>query len=122
MYVSNSTTYDICLTYSNSVACELLILGIHKTSSYYYSHVPPPSCSAEASNDIISRSQALIISMPSPFPNIIMLGDFNCPGIDWIKPDLGCLCAIPLISLSDCLFLNQQVLEPTRKSNILDLP
>ena len=26
-----------------------------------------------------------------------------------------------LISLSDCLFLNQQVLEPTRKSNILDL-
>ena len=29
--------------------------------------------------------------------------------------------AIPLFSLSDCFFLNQQVLEPTRKSNILDL-
>ena len=36
-------------------------------------------------------------------------------------PDMSCQYAIPLISLSDCLFLNQQVLEPTRKSNILDL-
>ena len=29
LYVSNSTTYDICLVYSKSV-CELLILRIHK--------------------------------------------------------------------------------------------
>ena len=34
---------------------------------------------------------------------------------------MSCQYAIPLISLSDCLFLNEQVLEPTRKSNILDL-
>ena len=58
--------------------------------------------------------------MPSPLPNIIMLGDFNFPDIDWTKPDLSCTYAIPF-SLSDCFFLNQQVLEPTRKSNILDL-
>ena len=57
--------------------------------------------------------------MPSPLPNIIMLGDFNFPDIDWTKPDLSCPCAIPLISLSDCLYLNQQDLELTRKSNIL---
>ena len=103
VYVSNSTTYDICLAYSNSVMYR------------------PPSCPAEAFNDIISRSQALILSMPSPLPNIIMLGDFNFPDIDWTKPDLSCTFAIPLLSLSDCFFLNQQVLEPTRKSNILDL-
>ena len=41
--------------------------------------------------------------------------------LDWTKPDLSCTYAIPLFSLSDCFFLNQQVLEPTRKSNILDL-
>ena len=81
----------------------------------------PPSCTAEAFNDIISRSQALILSMPSPLPIIIMLGDFNFPDIDWTKPDLSCTYAIPLLSLSDCFFLNQQVLEPTRKSNILGL-
>ena len=32
---------------------------------------------------------------------------------------MSCQYAIPLISLSDCLFLNQQVLVPTCKSNIL---
>ena len=81
----------------------------------------PPSYPAEAFNDIISRSQALILSMPSPLPKIIMFGDFNFPDIDWTNLDLSCTYAIPIISLSDCLFLNQQVLEPTRMSNILDL-
>ena len=50
-----------------------------------------------------------------------MLGDFIFPDINCTTPDLSCPYAIPLISLSDCLFLNQQVLEPIRKSNILDL-
>ena len=50
-----------------------------------------------------------------------MLGDFNFPDIDWTNLDMSCQYAISLISLSDCLFLNPQVLEPTRKSIILDL-
>ena len=119
VYVSNSTTYNICLTYSTSV-CELLIVRIHNPALIIILMYCPPSCPAEAFNDI-SRSQALILSMPSPLPNIIMLGDFNFHDIDWTNPDLSCKYAIPLISLSDCLFLNQQVLEPTHKSNILDL-
>ena len=114
VYVSNSTTYDICLTYSNSV-CELQYSESTNQLLLLF------SCPAEAFNDIISRSQAFILSMPSPLPNIIILGDFNFPDIDWTNPDLKCPYDIPLISLSDCLFLNQQVLEPTHKSNILDL-
>ena len=120
VYVSNSTIYDICLTYSNSV-CELLIVRIHNPALIIILMYRPPSCPAEAFNDIISISQALILSIPSPLPNIIMHGDFNFPDIDWTNPDLGCTYAIPLLSLSDCLFLNQHVLEPTCKSNILDL-
>ena len=93
-----------------------------QTSSCYYYHVPPPPSSpAEAFSDIISRSQALILSIPSPLPNVIMLGNFNFPDIIWTNPDMSYQYAIPLISLSDCLFVYQQVLEPTRKSNILDL-
>ena len=96
---------------------ELLILRIHKPALIIIiMYRPPPSCSDEAFNYIISRSQALITSMPSHFPNIIMPGDFNFPDIDWINPELSCPYAIPFISLSDCLFLNQHVLEPTRKS------
>ena len=80
----------------------------------------PPSCPAEDFNDIISRSQEFILSILSPLRNIIMLGDFNFPDINWTNPDLNCPYAIPLISLSDCLFLNQPVLVPTCKSNIFD--
>ena len=58
--------------------------------------------------------------MSSPLPNIIMLGDFNFPDINWSNPDSNCPDASPLISFSDWLFLNQQVSAPTRKHNILD--
>ena len=56
-----------------------------------------------------------------PLPNVILLGDFNFPDIDWSCPDVSCEAAAPLISLSNSLLLNQQVDKPTRLSNILDL-
>ena len=60
--------------------------------------------------------------MSSPLPtNIIMLGDFNFPDINWLNTDYNCPDASPLILFSDWLFLNQQVSAPTRNSNILDL-
>ena len=120
VYVSNSTTYDTCLTFSNSV-CELLILRLHKPALIIILMYRPPTCSPEDFNDIISRSRAIILSMSSPLPNIIMLGDFNFPDINWLNPDYNSHDASPLILFSDLLFLNQQVSAPTRKSNILDL-
>ena len=119
VYVSNSTTYDTCLTYSNSV-CELLIVRLHKPALIIILMYRPPTCSPEDFNDIISRSRAIILSMSSPLPIIIMLGDFNFPDINWLNPDYNCHDASPLILFSDLLFLNQQVSAPTRKSNILD--
>ena len=82
---------------------------------------PIPTCSPEDFNYIISRSRAIILSMSSPLPNIIMLGDFNFPGINWLNPDSNCPDASPLIVFSDWLFLNHQVSTLTRKSDILDL-
>ena len=57
--------------------------------------------------------------MSSLLPNIIMLGDFNFPDINWLNPDYNCPDASPLILFSDLLFLNR-FSAPTRKSNILD--
>ena len=120
VYVFNSTTYDTCLTYSNSV-CELLILRLHKPPLIIILMYRPPTCSPEDFNDIICRSRAIILSMSSPLPNIIMLGGFNFPDINWLNPNYNCYDASPLILFLDLLFLNQQVSAPTRKSNILDL-
>ena len=118
VYVSNSATYGICLAYSNSV-CELLILRLHKSALIIILLYCPPPCSPEDFNDIISRGRAIILSMSSPLPNIIMLGDSNFPDINWLNPEYNCPDASPLILFSDWLFLNQQVSAPTRKSNIM---
>ena len=72
-------------------------------------------------NDIILKTKFYIMSLPSPWPNIIMLCDFNFPKIDWSCSITSCPMAGPLIDLAGLLFLNQQVKEPTRKLNILDL-
>ena len=80
-----------------------------------------PTCSSEDFNDIITRSRAILLSLSSPLPNIIMLGDFNFSDINCLNPDYNCHYASPLILFSDLLFLNQQVSGPTSKSNILNL-
>ena len=61
----------------------------------------PPICSPEDINDIISRSRAIILSMSSPVHNIIRLGDFNFPDINWLNPDYNDPDASPLILFSD---------------------
>ena len=54
-------------------------------------------------------------------PNIILLGDFNFPLINWSNPNSQCPLSSPLFYLSGHLFLSQQVAKPTRNYNILDL-
>ena len=58
------------------------------------------------------------MALPSPLPNIIMLGEFNFPNIDWSCSTTSCPMAGPLIDLAGVLFLSQK--EPTRKIDILD--
>ena len=81
----------------------------------------PPTCPITEFNDIILKTKSYIMSLPSPLPNIIMLGDFNFPNIDLSCSTTSCPMAGPLIDLAGLLFLTQQVKEPTRKLNILDL-
>ena len=61
------------------------------------------------------------MSLPSPLPNIIMLGDFNFPNTDRSSSTTRCHMAGLLIYLAGLLFLTQQVKGHTRKLNILDI-
>ena len=80
----------------------------------------PSSCTTNEFNDIIVTINQFIFSMSSPLPNIIILGDFNLPGIYWLSSNMSSM-TTPLVGLCDYWFLNQQVHKPTRKSNLLDL-
>ena len=120
LYVRNTKKFNICLCFSNSV-CELMIFKLQNPSIIIIIIYRPPSCLDCDFIDVISRAEQYILTIPAPLPNIILLGDFNFPLINWSNPNSQCPSSSPLFHLSDHLFLSQQVAKPTRNSNILDL-
>ena len=120
IYIRDPIIFSICLSYSNSV-CDLLIIKLHQPSLYIILVYRPPSCSQLKFSDIICKIETFTLSLPAPLPNIIMLGDFNFPGVNWSNPINHCTSADLLIDIASLLFINQQIHVPTRKSNTLDL-
>ena len=116
--MKKSVNFTTCVNYSNYV-CALLILKLHTPSLIVILMYRPSSCTINEFDDVIIKINQFIFSLNSPLPNIMILGDFNFPGVYWSSPNLSSL--NPLVNLCDSLFLSQQVHRPTRKSNILDL-
>ena len=98
--------------------CDLVIVKLHQSSLIIILMYRPPTCPITEFNDIILKTKSYIMSLPSPLPNIIMLGDFNFHNIDWSRSTTSCPMAGPLIDLAGLLFLTQQVKVPTRKLNV----
>ena len=120
VYVKNTVNFKMCRCFSNSV-CGLLILKLQNPSIIIIIIYRPPSYLDCDFIYVISRAEQYILTIPAPLPNIILLGDFNFPLINWSNPNFQCPLSSPLFNLSDHLFLSQQVAKPTRNSNILDL-
>ena len=120
VYVRNTVNFKSCLCFSNSV-CELLILKLQSPSIIIIIIYRPPSCLDCDFIDVISRAEQYILTILAPLPNIILLGDFNFPLINWSNPNSQCPLSSPLFHLPNHLFLSQQVAKPTRNANILDL-
>ena len=99
IYVRTTNPFNVCVKYSNSI-CDLLIINIHHPSLIIIMMYRPPSCPAIEFNDIILKAKCYIMSLPSPLPNIMMLGDINLPNIDWSCPDISCPIASPLNDLA----------------------
>ena len=82
----------------------------------------PPNATAASFNDIIQRTEETIRALESPLPEVMMLGDFNFPGVLWdstISEQNVHLSS--LVKLRDFLYLDQVIKDTTRKSNTLDL-
>ena len=57
--------------------CELLILKLQNPSIIIIIIYRMPSCLHCDFNDVISRAEQYIVTIPAALPNIILLGDFN---------------------------------------------
>ena len=90
VYVRNTVNFKICLCFSNSV-CELLILKLQNPSIIIIIIYRPPSCLDCYFIDVISRAEQYIFTIPAPLSNIILLGDFNFPLINWSNPNSHCV-------------------------------
>ena len=112
--------FEVCLSYSNSV-CELLIVKLDNPSLIIVAIYRPPSSLNSDFEDIITRTTQCFNEMPTPMPNIVVVGDFNLPNFNWDDPNTDCLISKVMCPFIDSFFLKQIVTKPTRGSNILDL-
>ena len=85
-------------------------------------------CPPHSSDTILDNLQSSIDTIKQKYPHtqIILGGDFNCPGIDWenstlINSYVSCHFREKLIDLSHNYQLSQLVTFPIRAQNVLDL-
>jgi len=85
-------------------------------------------CPPHSSDTIFDELQSSIDGIKQKYPHtqIVLGGDFNCPGIDWenstlINSYVSCHFREKLIDLSHNNQLSQLVTFPTRAQNVLDL-
>ena len=116
-----SINHKTLLSYCNST-CEVLIVKLSEPDVVLVLIYRPPNATAASFNDIIQRTEETIRALESPLPEVMMLGDFNFPGVLWdstISEQNVHLSS--LVKLRDFLYLDQVIKDPTRKSNTLDL-
>ena len=111
MYIS----FKICLKFSDSV-CDLLTVCLQTPSLIITLIYRPPSCPVKDFEEISLKILTYVMSLPYFF-----LGDFNLPEINWSSIRPNCPTAGSLINLTSITFLSQQISEPTRNCNILNL-
>ena len=78
--------------------------------------------STSAFNDIIKQSENTVRDLDSPLPEIVIMGDFNFPGVLWdIAINSNNVNISGFVGVRDYLYLDQMITEPTRELYILDL-
>jgi hypothetical protein len=130
VFVAISNTFNIVATteYSLDTDCEIIWCKISIVGSkplFIASFYRPPNENVDA---LLALNQSLrLLPNNGPLPNVILGGDFNLPDIDWdnytVKPNpqYGQKVNRLLLDIAEEHGLQQDVHEPTRLDNILDL-
>ena len=110
------------ITESFSDLCQVAgaILTVQSQNILVFLIYRSPSCHPSDFNTCLETVYELAAEHQFP---LLVMGDFNCPLIDWnnfVCPS-GNSTNTSLLSFSQCLSLHQLVRSPTRNNNILDL-
>ena len=81
-YLNKSINYTTLLSYSNSI-CGVLIVKLTNPDVILVRMYKPPNATAASFNDIVSQTEHTICALDGPLPEVILMGDFNFPGVQW---------------------------------------
>ena len=121
----------------------VLVVKIHQLDTIVCVAYRPPDTRVSEFTGLLKCLDETLSSLPSPTPNIVLMGDFNLPhsSIIWKRSEEGLvvplvashreeetaggkqdrLQAQQLIDLANKYFLIQEILEPTHATEVLDL-
>ena len=127
IYVRNDIPCTVLLSLSNSV-CETLIVKLQSMNTVVCLFYRPPSTTYHQFSEVFDKAAQILVDHKDN--DLIVLGDWNFPSIDWSNPECRKVNSCPpdehaqiekLLKHSDELFLSQLITFPTRGKNTLDL-
>ena len=142
LFLRDNLTGEVLCSYSNGV-CEVLIVKVYQLDTIVVVLYRPPDTDLCEFTPILNKIDSVLQNLPAPAPNITLMGDLNFPSsvITWqvadglvlprveghrvpAQPGNGRLVRQQAANLCDLAVkysLSQQVTEPTREKEILDL-
>ena len=121
-----SPNTSMIASYSNEYT-ELQILYFKTENLLFATFYRPPNCPSLMFRETLNILEQQIVKFDSPVPNIMIIGDFNFPFIDWTTDvfrggNRECHNqAEAFIEFSNEHCLKQHIQNSTRENNILDL-
>ena len=103
-YIKDHIQFATCLSFSNNM-CEVLIVKLSNPQLVLINTYRSPNSSRESFEKIVNKIRLYIGEMSTPLCDIIMLGDFNFPLIDWQSTVIFSTHANSLLDLTNFLYL-----------------
>ena len=97
LYIKDSLSGDVVDTFDNGV-CQAIVVMIHQLNTCVCVCYRPPDTRISEFSEMLQCVDSALSSLPSPTPNIVVMGDMNFPraAVSWQRSDEGHL--FPLVA------------------------
>ena len=88
VFVRDDISAECISSYDNEV-CELLVLKIHSLDTILAVIYRPPDTRLSEFSPVLTELERVLADLPSPIPNVVMMGDLNFPSnvMQWKRVD-----------------------------------